>query len=84
MIKYDTTSMPLDLEILDANGLAGHLSSGESLYITYANGKYWLKSRTFNYDVDWDTHFQVTLPQAREIIRLGYAEWWFNVDNSVK
>lgn len=78
-MKFDMPSLPFeDIAILDAAGLANGLSTGESLYVTYVanTGKYYLKSRTFNYDVEWDTHFKVSLDQAREIVRLGYAHWW--------
>lgn len=84
MTRFTRPTLDLDLEVLDAEGLSKGLYTGESLHITFANGRYWLKSRTFNYDVDWDTHFEVSLDQARRIVEKGYADWWFTVDPSVR
>lgn len=79
--------LPLDLELLDAKGLHEGKYPGESLYISYVNGKYYLKSREFGSlsgNAEWTTHFQVTKQQAREIVNLGYADWWINVDKSAR
>lgn len=80
----DEPLLPLELEVEDARVLSQNLSSGEDLYVTYSNGRYWLKSRIFNYDVDWVTHFELIRPVAQKIVSLGYADWWINVDKSVR
>lgn len=77
--------LPLDLEIIDAKGLHDGRYSDESLYISFVNGNYYLKSRVHDLSgVDWTTHFKVTKQQAREIVNLGYADWWINVDKSAR
>lgn len=76
--------LPIGIEILDIKVLSENLSTGESLYVTYSNGKYYLKSRIFNYDTDWYTHFQIDRATAQQIVGKGYAAWWINVDESVR
>lgn len=85
MLTPNQPYLPMDLEILDAKGLYEGAYSSESLYISYVNGRYYLKSRVHDLGgVDWTTHFQVTRQQAREIVSLGYANWWLNVDKSAR
>lgn len=83
-MEYGKPTLDMGIELLDAEVLYKERSSGETLHICYSNGKYSLQSRIFNYDVDWDYHFPLTLQQAREIVAAGYATWWLTVDDSVK
>jgi len=78
--------LPMDLELLDAKGLYLGRDTDETLFISYVNGKYWLKSRdtSAHYGAEWTTHFRVTKQIAREIVSLGYADWWVSVDRSAR
>jgi len=87
MSKYDKASLPLDLEILDAGGLAKDLGQYETLHIKYNHerGHYYLETRRYaSVEVEWDFHFKVTLEQAREIVKRGYATWWFAVPEAYR
>jgi hypothetical protein len=82
---YDYPSLQdLDLEIEDAAGIARGLRSHEELFVTYANGKYYLKTRVIGYETEWDFHFKISQRQAREIVKRGIADWWVTVDRGVR
>lgn len=76
-MQFNAISLPFeDIAVIDAAGLA---NAGDDLYIKYvaSTGKYYLETRDYScYEVQWDMHFRVSLEQAREIVRLGYAHWW--------
>lgn len=76
--------LPFDLEVIDAEALHRALDMYEELYVTYSNGRYWLKTRQFIYEVDWTTHFEVSKMQAQRIVAKGFADWWITVDKSAR
>lgn len=84
MNNYDQPYLFDEIHMMDAEDIKRTLGSGESLYITYSNGRYFLKTRTFLYDVDWTTHFELSLSEARALVVKKIAGWWVNVDESAK
>lgn len=77
--------LPMGLKVIDAKGLFDGRDEHEHTYISFVNGSYWLKSRTLKMGgFDWHTHFRVSQQEAREIVSLGYADWWINVDRTAR
>ena len=74
--------LPFDppLRVRDAERISKTLYDSETLVVKYANGKYSLNIRRHDLGgVDWDYLYKITLEEAREIVRLGYAIWWMTV-----
>ena len=72
--------LPMELEVLDVKGL---YESGDDVYIKFYNNKYHVETRFHSLGgVDWYYHFSVPRYLAQKIVSLGYADWWFTVDES--
>lgn len=84
MSSYDEPYLFEELHMMDAEDIKRTLDKDTALYITHANGRYFLKTRHYHLGNVWTLHMELSLSEARALVVKKIAGWWVNVDESVK